>query len=116
MAKISLSDITSELQAAINNLPSERELKGRGVVSRLGDGVTTIHGLPEARLGEMLELRQHGAVATALVLNLLEDEIGAVLLDEDPRIGAGAEVTRTGRQLSVPVGPELLGRVIDPLG
>src|SRR5262245_53190597 len=109
MAKISLSQITAELQTAIANLPGDRQLKGHGVVSRLGDGVATIQGLPEARLGEMIEMRQHGATATALVLNLLEDEIGAVLLDEGIGIGAGAEVTLTGHQLSVPVGPELYG-------
>lgn len=116
MAKLSLADITAELQTAITNLPSNAELKGRGVVSRLGDGVVTIHGLPDAKLGEVLELKQDGETASALVLNLLEDEIGAVLMDENDRIGAGAEVSQTGRQLSVPVGDGLLGRVIDPLG
>ncbi|HUC20802.1 MAG TPA: hypothetical protein VMR98_04895, partial [Candidatus Polarisedimenticolaceae bacterium] len=116
MAKLTISDITAELQTAISNLPSSAELKGRGVVSRLGDGVATIQGLPGAKLGEVLELRQGGETASVLVLNLLEDEIGAVLLDENDQIGAGAEVTQTGRQLTVPIGDGLLGRVIDPLG
>ncbi|HUC86801.1 MAG TPA: F0F1 ATP synthase subunit alpha [Candidatus Saccharimonadales bacterium] len=116
MTKLSLAEITAELQTAITNLPATAELKGRGVVSRLGDGAVTIHGLPEAQLGEVLELKTGSETANALVLNLLEDEIGAVLLDENEAIGAGAEVTRTGRQLSVPVGDGLLGRVIDPLG
>jgi F-type H+/Na+-transporting ATPase subunit alpha len=116
MTKLSLSEITAELQTAITNLPATAELKGRGIVSRLGDGAATIHGLPEAQLGEVLELKSGGEIASALVLNLLEDEIGAVLLDENDAIGAGAEVTRTGRQLIVPVGDGLLGRVVDPLG
>src|SRR4051812_47488694 len=108
MAKISISDITAELQSAITHLPTSAELKSRGIVSRIGDGVVTIQGLPEAALGEVLEMRQGGELATALVLNLLEDEIGAVMLDENDAIGAGAEVTQTGRQLSVPVGDGLL--------
>ncbi len=116
MAKLTISDITAELQTAISNLPTKAELKGYGVVSRLGDGVATIQGLPKAQLGEVLELKQGGETARALVLNLLEDEIGVVLLDENDAIGAGAEVTQTGQQLSVPVGDGLLGRVIDPLG
>ncbi len=116
MAKLSLSEITAELQTAISNLPSTTQLKGRGIVSRLGDGVVTIQGLPQAQLGEVLELNMGGETARALVLNLLEDEIGAVLLDENDAIGAGAEATQTGEQLSVPVGNGLLGRVIDPLG
>ncbi len=116
MAKLTISDITAELKTAISNLPSPAELKGHGVVSRLGDGVATIQGLPKAQLGEVLELKQGGETATALVLNLLEDEIGVVLLDENDMIGAGAEVTQTGKQLTVPVGDALLGRVIDPLG
>jgi len=116
MAKLSLSDITAELQTAISNLPTMATLKGRGVVSRIGDGVVTIQGLPEAQLGEVLELNMAGETARALVLNLLEDEIGAVLLDENDAIGAGAEATQTGEQLTVPVGDGLLGRVIDPIG
>ncbi|HEX7259828.1 MAG TPA: F0F1 ATP synthase subunit alpha [Candidatus Saccharimonadia bacterium] len=116
MAKLTISEITAELKTAISNLPSNAELKGHGIVSRLGDGVATIQGLPQAKLGEVLELKQGGETASVLVLNLLEDEIGAVLLDENDRIGAGAEVTQTGRQLTVPVGDGLLGRVIDPLG
>jgi F-type H+-transporting ATPase subunit alpha len=79
--------------------------------------VAWIYGLRECGYSEMLEIEGNGGKkVTAFALNLLEDEIGAVLLGEDQDVSAGARVSLSGQTLSVPAGPELIGRVIDPLG
>ncbi len=79
----------------------------------MGDGIARIHGLENAVASEMLEL-PHGVMG--LVLNLEEDNVGAVLLGEDTLIKEGDLVKRTGRILQVPVGDAMVGRVVDPLG
>jgi F-type H+/Na+-transporting ATPase subunit alpha len=84
-----------------------------GVITYVGHGIAGVSGLAGARSEELL--RFPGDVM-GLVFNLDEDEIGVVLLGSSDRLGAGAEVYRTGRVLDVPVGDELLGRVIDALG
>ena len=82
------------------------------------DGVARIYGLQKAMAGEMLEVTsaETGEKITALALNLEEDNIGSVILGDYLRLKEGDEVRRTGRVLEVPVGPELLGRVVDSLG
>ena len=84
-----------------------------GRVERIADGIAYLSGLPDARLGELL--RFDGG-CTGYVLTLEQDEIAAVLLDDGQGVEAGSRVTGTDEVVRVPVGPGLLGRVIDPLG
>lgn len=84
-----------------------------GVVHSVDRGVARVHGLPGVESEELLRF-SHDMLGMAL--NLDEDEIGVVLLDRSEKLQSGSEVQRTGRILDVPVGDELLGRVIDPIG
>jgi F-type H+-transporting ATPase subunit alpha len=89
-----------------------------GTVLEVKDGIARIYGLSKAMSGEMLEVTssETGDKITALALNLEEDNIGAVILGDYLVLKEGDEVRRTSRVLEVPVGPELIGRVVDPLG
>ena len=89
-----------------------------GTVLEVKDGIARIYGLSKAMSGEMLEVTssETGDKITALALNLEEDNIGAVILGDYLVLTEGDEVRRTSRVLEVPVGPELIGRVVDPLG
>jgi hypothetical protein len=114
---LSVHELSKELQDAINGLREEQGLEESGVVTRVGDGVAWIYGLRSAGYNEVLEIEAtDGGQVTAFALNLLEDEIGAVVLGDDSRISAGTRVRLTGRLLDVPVGPEMVGRVVNPLG
>lgn len=84
-----------------------------GTVISVGQGTARISGLPDAQSEELLEFPHR---VMGMAFNLDEHEIGVILLDDSEQLNAGAEVRRTGRVLDVPVGDELLGRVIDPLG
>ena len=89
-----------------------------GSVLEVKDGIARIYGLAKAMSGEMLEVTssETGEKITALALNLEEDNIGAVILGDYLQLKEGDEVRRTSRVLEVPVGQELVGRVVDPLG
>ncbi len=89
-----------------------------GSILEVKDGIARIYGLGRAMAGEMLECTAHdsGNRITALALNLEEDNIGAVILGDYLQLKEGDEVRRTGRVLEVPVGPEMVGRVVDALG
>ena len=89
-----------------------------GSILEVKDGIARIYGLGKAMAGEMLEVRssETGETITALALNLEEDNIGAVILGDYLRLKESDEVRRTGRVLEVPVGPALIGRVVDALG
>lgn len=114
---VSVSELSKELHAAIENLREREGLQAVGVVTRVGDGVAWIYGLSDAGFNEVVAIETaDGGSVEAFVLNLLEDEIGAVLLGADYQVVAGARVTLTGKVLEVPVGPEMVGRVVDPLG
>lgn len=116
MSKISVKELSASLQKAIADLELSEGFENTGIVIRVGDGTAWIYGLDDTAYGDMLEIESERGVVEAFALNLMEDEIGAVLLGEDTEVKAGAKVTRKGTQLQVPVGPELLGRVVDPLG
>ena len=113
---IDVSTLSKELAGAIANLKTTADMKESGVVTRIGDGVAWIYGLSSAGYAEVVTIETAGGGVEAFVLNLMEDEIGAVLLGDDTLVKAGDSVSRTGKVLEVPVGPELLGRVVDPLG
>src|SRR6185437_8308635 len=89
-----------------------------GTVLEVKDGIARIYGLTKAMAGEMLEVAssETGEKIVALALNLEEDNIGAVILGDYLKLKEGDEVRRTTRVLEVPVGPELIGRVVDALG
>lgn len=109
--------LADEVRRAIADLAETGDSTSAGVVTRVGDGVAWIYGLRGVGYAEMIEIESFaGGSVTAFALNLLEDEIGAVLLGNDELIKAGARVRLSGQILSVPVGPELVGRVVDPLG
>ena len=117
MAELSIKELSSEIQDAINNLRSEKGLEEVGIVTRIGDGVAWVYGLTHAGFNEVIEIEtSDGGMVPAFALNLMEDEIGAVLLGDDSLVKAGAKVRLSGKVLEVPVGPEMLGRVVDPLG
>lgn len=117
MADIEVTQLADNLRQQIEHLQTSTGLEKTGVVTRVGDGVAWIHGLRDAGYSEVLniETKDHGIVE-AFALNLTEDEVGAVLLGADEYVAAGDTVTLKGETLTVPVGPELLGRVVNPLG
>ncbi|MBX9928734.1 MAG: F0F1 ATP synthase subunit alpha [Gemmatimonadaceae bacterium] len=104
-----------EIEAADLNKLDVEEV---GSVLEVKDGIARIYGLQKAMAGEMLEVTasETGEKVTGLALNLEEDNIGAVILGDYLALREGDEVRRTGRVLEVPVGPALIGRVVDPLG
>jgi F-type H+-transporting ATPase subunit alpha len=106
-------EISSLIQKQIQDSDSGIELKETGRVISVGDGIARIYGLENAMSGELLTFP--GDLA-GMVLNLEEDNIGAVILGFDNNIKEGDEVKRTGRIMEVPIGPELVGRVVDGLG
>jgi len=101
------------LESALARYAPRPELEEVGRVHSLGNGVARVHGLPSAASEELLLFEGNRC---GLVLNLEPEELGVVLLDESQQLAAGSLVRRSGRSLDVPVGPGLLGRVVDPLG
>ncbi len=117
MAELSIQELSDDIRAAIAELKTRPEIENVGVVTRVGDGIAWVYGLPGAGFNEMLEIDGvSGQKITAFAFNLGEDEIGAVVLGDDVEVKAGAKVRLSGQVLEVPVGPELVGRVVDPLG
>jgi F-type H+-transporting ATPase subunit alpha len=116
MSTLSVTELSKDLRQAIEHLEATENIDEVGIVLRIGDGVAWVHGLRNAGYSEVLEIETEDGVVEAFALNLLEDEIGAVLLGEDTKVKAGQTVRLKGTVLTVPVGPELLGRVVDPLG
>ncbi|MBC7942931.1 F0F1 ATP synthase subunit alpha [Candidatus Saccharibacteria bacterium] len=116
MTELSVADLAGDLRAAIASLEANEGLESVGIIVRVGDGVAWIHGLHSAGYGEVLQIETVDGIVEAFALNLMEDEIGAVLLGTDAQVSAGDTVRLKGTALQVPVGPELLGRVVDPLG
>lgn len=116
MAELQIAELSADLRRAIANLQASEGLEKVGVVTRVGDGVAWVHGLSQAGYSEVLEIETKQGTTEAFALNLMEDEIGAVLLGDEEHVKAGATVRLKGELLTVPVGEELLGRVVDPLG
>src|SRR5213594_4607188 len=107
--------LLKEIQAADLADIDVREV---GTVLEVKDGIARIYGLNKAMAGEMLEITasETGNVITGLCLNLEEDNIGAVILGDYLQLKEGDDVRRTARVLEVPVGRQLVGRVVDALG
>ncbi len=112
--QIKPDEITSILKSRIEGLDSsEADLTEVGTVLSVADGICRVHGLENCMSFEMLELPHD---VTGLALNLESDNVGLVLFGEWEKISEGDTVKRTGRLLEIPVGEELLGRIVDPLG
>src|SRR5471030_2256615 len=103
--------VSSRAALARAQFAAQAETVGR--VEHVSDGIASVSGLPDVRLNELLRF-EGGRLGFALTLDA--DAIGAVLLDDGDAISAGSRVTGTGQVVEVPVGPGLLGRVVDPLG
>jgi len=110
---IKATEISDLIKQRIENFKSVTEARNVGAIVSVTDGITRIYGLAEARYGEMLEFPGN---TFGLALNLEQDSVGAVVLGEYKHLKEGDTVKTTGRILEVPVGPELLGRVVDALG
>jgi F-type H+-transporting ATPase subunit alpha len=110
---IKASEISDLIKARIDQFQSGAEASNVGTVVSVTDGIVRVHGLADARYGEMLDF---GNELYGLALNLEQDSVGAVVLGDYKSISEGDTVKTTGRILEVPVGPGLLGRVVDALG
>jgi len=111
--KMTPEEITAIIKQQIQDYNVELNVDDVGTVLEVGDGIAHIYGLEKAMAGELLEL-PHGVYG--MVLNLEQDNVGAVLLGNDFLIKEGDEVRRTGRIMQVPVGDGLIGRVVNALG
>ncbi|HVF59501.1 MAG TPA: F0F1 ATP synthase subunit alpha [Thermoanaerobaculia bacterium] len=111
--RFNVDEIASVITEEIRQYRAEVDMAEVGRVLEVGDGIARIYGLTGAMAGERIEF-QNGAFGQ--VFNLEESSVGAVVLGDYLGIREGDEVRRTGELLSVPVGPELIGRVVDPLG
>ncbi len=107
------AEISELLKSKIQNLDVGADTRNQGTVISVTDGICRIHGLSDVMQGEMVEFPNN---TFGLALNLERDSVGAVVLGEYKNISEGDVVKATGRILEVPVGPELLGRVVDSLG
>ncbi|MBF0170285.1 MAG: F0F1 ATP synthase subunit alpha [Nitrospinae bacterium] len=110
---IKAEEISSVIRQKLEGVEGKLELKEVGYVISVGDGIARLYGLENCMSGELLEFP--GGV-TGMVLNLEEDNVGAVLMGSDLDIKEGDEVKRTGKIAQVPVGPELVGRVVNGIG
>jgi F-type H+-transporting ATPase subunit alpha len=110
---IKASEISELIRQRIQNFEAKAEARDVGTIIALTDGICRIHGLNDVQYGEMIEFPGN---TYGLALNLEQDSVGAVVLGDYKHISEGDKVKTTGRILEVPVGPELLGRVVNSLG
>src|SRR5436853_7211116 len=113
MEAIRADEISKIIRQQIEGYSAGIEVAEVGTVIKAGDGIAEIHGLERVMAGEPLDLPHEVA---GIALNLEEDKVGAILFGEYEKDKKGDEVRRTGRIMSVPIGDELIGRVVDPLG
>ena len=113
MAQIKADEISQLIREQIENYESKITVDEVGTVISLGDGIARVYGLDKVMAGELLQF-PHGVAG--LAMNLEEEQVGVVLLGDYTEIREGDEVKRTGRIMSVPVGKEMVGRVVNSLG
>src|SRR3989344_2837798 len=113
MQQLNPSEISEIIKGRIENLDVASQARNEGTVVSVSDGIVRIHGLADVMYGEMIEFP--GGVY-GMALNLEQDSVGAVVLGAYTSLAEGMSAKCTGRILEVPVGPELLGRVVDALG
>ena len=111
--KLKPEEISSVIKNMIDKYDQKTEIVDEGTIIEVGDGISRVHGLENCMAGELLEFEGgvHG-----MALNLEENNIGAVLLGDEVKLKEGSKVKRTGRIVEVPVGDELIGRVVNSLG
>ncbi|MFM7557122.1 MAG: F0F1 ATP synthase subunit alpha, partial [Alphaproteobacteria bacterium] len=108
-----VEEFSNILQKTIENYHSSAELKEVGEVVKVGDGIAKIYGLDNVQAGELVEF--DGGIK-GMALNLESDNVGVVIFGDSQKIREGSNVKRTGKIVEIPVGKELLGRVVDALG
>ena len=113
MAEVKPAEVSAILREQLSGFKSESELEEVGSVLQVGDGIARIYGLSKVQSGELIEFETG---LQGIVLNLEQDNVGAVLLGASTGISEGSSVKRTGRIASIKVGDGMLGRVIDTLG
>jgi len=113
MAEIKPAEVSAILRQQLSGFKSEAELEEVGTVLEIGDGIARIYGLSKVQSGELIEFETG---VQAIVLNLEEDNVGAVLLGSSDGIREGSSCKRTNRIASIKVGEGMLGRVVDTLG
>ena len=109
-------EILEKLKQSIEGYKENSEWEEIGKVMEIGDGILKISGLTNVQSQEVLEIETEKEKVKAVALNLEEDSVGALVLGDAGFIKSGHTVKRTKKLLSLPVGEQLLGRVIDPLG
>ena len=114
--KIKTDEIASVIRQEIEQFGSTLEVSDVGQVVEVGDGIARIYGLGKVMSGELVEFESQGGTVMGQVMNLESDTVGAALFGDATGVREGDTVRSTGRLLEVPVGPQLLGRVVDPLG
>ncbi len=114
--KIKTDEITSVIKQEIEQFASQLEISEVGQVVEVGDGIARVYGLSKVMAGELLEFEGASGTVIGQAMNLEHDTVGAVLYGEATGIREGDTVRATGRLLEVPVGEQMLGRVVDPLG
>jgi F-type H+/Na+-transporting ATPase subunit alpha len=116
--QLNSAEISEQIKSRIEGLTANTDVRNQGTVVSVTDGIVRIHGLSDVMQGEMLEFPAgaDGQPSFGLALNLERDSVGAVILGAYEHISEGNTVKCTGRILEVPVGPELIGRVVNALG
>src|SRR5690606_18428437 len=113
MQQLSPAEISDLIRSKIQDLALSADVRTQGTVVSLTDGICRVHGLSDVMQGEMLEFPGN---TFGLALNLERDSVGAVILGDYTHLSEGDTVKSTGKILSVPVGPALIGRVVNSLG
>lgn len=113
MSKINPVEISNLIKSQIQSFEKDLQTESVGTVISVGDGIALVHGLDNAMSGELLAFDND---IYGMALNLEKDHVGVIILDESTAIKEGDTVKTTGRILEVPVGPEMVGRVVNPLG
>jgi F-type H+-transporting ATPase subunit alpha len=113
MVEVKPDEVSAILRQQLSNFKSESELEEVGTVLQVGDGIARIYGLTQARSGELVQFEDG---LRAIVLNIEEDNIGAVLMGSSSNVKEGDTVRRTGKIASINVGESMVGRVINTLG
>ncbi len=106
-------EVSAILKKQLQDFQKETDIYEVGTVLQVGDGIARIHGLENVMAGELVEFPHE---VMGMVLNLEEDNVGAILFGEDTLIKEGDQVKRTGRVMEIPVSDDMIGRVINPLG
>jgi F-type H+-transporting ATPase subunit alpha len=113
MSSFDIKNMTQVIKKKISSFKSDTKLEHVGSVLSVGDGIAIVYGIEQAMMGELLSF-PHGV--SGLVFNLEEQSVGVILLGDSHKIKEGDIVKSTGKIFEVPVGENLLGRVINPLG